>query len=531
MKKRVFYFVFTSILIFTFLCSQLFNIVLHPQTASTYSGTRVKEISAVRGMIYDRNLIPLVNNKYTYTTCVKPTLKATELLKSNNSDKAILEKLKSGNFLILTPTESQIFQNSEDIKNITTYERYGDNTALHIIGYTDSQNNGISGLEMYYDEFLKETGGNIKVAYSADAKGRILLGEDIEIRNNSYYDKDGLVLTIDKKIQEITETALKNGKIDKGAAVVLDVKSSAIIACASTPLYDRKNLAEYINNPNSPFLNRALCAYPVGSVFKAVTASAALENNIELKNFYCNGKITKSLNTFNCINEDGHGYVNLNKAMSVSCNPYFIELGVKTGARSLLTFAENAGFGKSTDLGNGFFTASGTLPSKEELNSEAAVGNLAFGQGKLTATPLQIAAFFATLGNNGVYNEPYLIKGVSDKNGALSPEIKTDGIKLMSESTCNHLKTALLKTTTEGTGKTAFSSLFKACTKTATAQSGQYDENGKEILYCWFAGFFPFDNPKYVICILKENGSSGGADGGPVFKEISENIYISEIKR
>ena len=108
MKKRVFYFVFTSILIFTFLCSQLFNIVLHPQTASTYSGTRVKEISAVRGMIYDRNLIPLVNNKYTYTTCVKPTLKATELLKSNNSDKAILEKLKSGK-------ESELRVTAEDI--------------------------------------------------------------------------------------------------------------------------------------------------------------------------------------------------------------------------------------------------------------------------------------------------------------------------------------------------------------------------------------------------------------------------------
>ena len=87
----------------------------------------------------------------------------------------------------------------------------------------------------------------------------------------------------------------------------------------------------------------------------------------------------------------------------------------------------------------------------------------------------------------------------------------------------------MAKTTTDGTGKTAFTSLFDSCTKTATAQSGQYDENGIEIKYCWFVGFFPIENPQYVICILKENGSSGGTDGAPVFKEISEKIYINDL--
>ena len=82
------------------------------------------------------------------------------------------------------------------------------------------------------------------------------------------------------------------------------------------------------------------------------------------------------------------------------------------------------------------------------------------------------------------------------------------------------------KTITEGTGKVAFSSLFDSCAKTATAESGQYDEKGNEIKYCWFTGFFPEDDPQYVICILKENGSSGGTDGAPVFKEISEKIFI-----
>ena len=88
------------------------------------------------------------------------------------------------------------------------------------------------------------------------------------------------------------------------------------------------------------------------------------------------------------------------------------------------------------------------------------------------------------------------------------------------------MKNAMYRTTTEGTGKIAFSSLFNSCTKTATAQSGQYDKNGNEIKICWFTGFFPAENPKYTICVIKENGVSGGSDCGPVFKEISENIYI-----
>ena len=154
---------------------------------------------------------------------------------------------------------------------------------------------------------------------------------------------------------------------------------------------------------------------------------------------------------------------------------------------------------------------------------------MGFGQGKLTASPLQIANCFAAIANEGIYNEPYVYKGKIDSNGNLTPITKNEGKRVLSESTCKEIKNAMAYTTTLGTGKSAYSSLFDSCTKTATAQSGQYDENGVEIKYCWFVGFFPIENPKYVICILKENGSSGGTDGAPVFKEISENIYINDL--
>jgi penicillin-binding protein 2 len=169
-------------------------------------------------------------------------------------------------------------------------------------------------------------------------------------------------------------------------------------------------------------------------------------------------------------------------------------------------------------------TDTGNLPELDSLNSDAAIGNFAFGQGELTATPVQIANLFACIGNGGILTEPRLIYGYTDKNGALSPLSGKEGTRVLSENTCNILKEALSLTTIDGTGKRAFSSLYTCCSKTATAQSGQYDENGNEILYCWFAGFFPADNPKYAICVMKENGISGGTDCAPVFKEIAEGI-------
>ena len=101
----------------------------------------------------------------------------------------------------------------------------------------------------------------------------------------------------------------------------------------------------------------------------------------------------------------------------------------------------------------------------------------------------------------------------------------------MKTETCNIIKESLLNVVKEGTGKSAFTSLFLSCGKTATAQSGQYNENGVEIKHSWYVGFFPYENPQYVICIMKENGISGGIDCAPVFKEVAENIFILERLR
>ncbi len=531
MKKRVFFALLIIIISFLALSGRLFYISSNSDYVSAQPHIRVRELGNKNGTIYDRNGKLLTNTKTKTIICAIPTPENGVLISKLKGKKFAKSTILKGYFTsFITEKSKQINENS-DIKKFDIFERYSGSIALHLIGYTDIDGNGVTGIEKYYQNEIKKHKGTLSVAYSADALGRMLIGEDVEIRDNNYYSQGGIMLTIDKDIQIFVEKALKNGNINKGAAVVLDAKTSAVLACASTPTYERNNIEEYLNSSDAPFLNRAFECFPVGSVFKPVTAAAALETGVKLTEYNCKGYIEKSGNKFNCNKLEGHGKLDFDTAISMSCNPYFIELSTQTGAEKLLKTAKKLGFGKAVNFGNGFVTASGVFPDIKDLNSSAAIGNLGFGQGMLTASPLQIANCFATIANGGIYNEPYIYKGSVDNNGNLTPTIQNQGKRVLSKSTCQTIKNAMAKTTTDGTGKSAFSSLFNSCTKTATAQSGQYDKNGLEIKYCWFVGFFPIENPQYVICILKENGSSGGTDGAPVFKEISESIYINNISR
>ena len=528
MKKRTISFVLCINLLITMLCGRLWTITSAPQSASADIGTRTKEIHTRRGMIYDRNTIPLVNNSYKDVLLIKPTSNALAILKANKFDKEIIEKSANGYFNIVASQNIIKADNCDDIKTIKTYKRYSDSTLLHLIGYVDQSGNGVCGIEKYFDQYLKDSAGTISANYSADATGRMLLNEDIEIRNEGYYNKAGLVLTIDNDIQKIAEKALKNNNITTGAAIVTDTHSGEILACASMPLYDREQLEDYIDREDSPFINRAFTAYPLGSIFKIVTSTAALENGIEPTEFYCCGNITKNGTTFNCSKISGHGYIGFETAIAQSCNPYFIELGVNTGGDKIIETAKKIGFGVSTDLGNGMMAEGGILPSADDLNSDASVGNFSFGQGKLTATPLQVASLMTIIANNGYSKEPKLIAGFTDDKGNFTPNLESPSREILKKETCTLIKSAMAETVKTGTGKAAFSSLYTCCAKTATAQSGQYNPDGTEIMYCWFAGFFPAESPRYAICVMNENGVSGGGDCGPVFKEIAEQIIALE---
>ena len=494
-------------------------------SVNTENTLKINTISTTRGNVYDTNLKRITNSKESYIACIKPTAKGFLESEKLPNKAEIDEELKKGHLVTTTVPYYDFFEQTNDILTLKTYTRYEENLLSHILGYCNN-NDGMYGIEKYYDDILKNTSGSLTLKYHCDALGRVLNGEAVEIHNDNYNNSSGIVLTIDKDIQKIVENALVNHNIDTGCAVVLNVADSQILACASTPIIDRSDLNSTLKNENSPFINRAFSGYAVGSVFKVVTAASALENNKDDLVNDCTGSITKSDNLFYCNKKEGHGEMDLKSALTFSCNPYFIELSCNVGGKNLLNTAESLGFNKATDFGNGFMTDKGNLPEPEELNSNASIGNLGFGQGSLLATPLQVANCYAVIANGGIYNEPTLIKGYLDENKNLTSGSKVKGERILSEETCDILKKYLLNVVKEGTGKNAFTSLFDSCGKTATAQSGQYNENGVEIKHSWYVGFFPYENPQYVICIMKENGVSGSSDDAPAFKEIAEGIYI-----
>lgn len=478
-------------------------------------------VSESRGNIYDRNGEKLVNDTEETTLLIKPTDESIRFLRENLKTADFLEIQES--LLKGLPTGLKLnspLSEHENIVQLKTYKRYSDSNLLrHIIGYVDINGNGVCGIEKSFENILNAANRKISAVFSVSAMNTVLVGENISIDTNDYYSKEGISLTIDKNIQMICEEAVDFFDIERGAAVVLDVSTSEILAIASRPDYDPMQVGKSLNNEQSPLINRALSAYSTGSVFKLVVSAAAIE-----KGFYgeyeCVGKTEVGNITFNCHKEDGHGVLGLEEAISQSCNTYFISLAKAIGAESIIKTAEKLGFGKSTFLCEDIISDSGYLPDITEINSEGALANISFGQGSLTSTPLQIALLTSIIANNGNFINPTLLRGIVDNEGNSEKEVPEAPNKVLSEDVCDLLKESMKNAVESGTGKKAKPINTNAGVKTSTAENADGSYNS------WVTGFFPADNPEYAIAIVKEDGVSGGEDCGPVFKRIAEKITL-----
>jgi len=526
LKKRAIAVMFGLVVMFACTGLRMASLVKHTSRVSVSSSAKTVDIATLRGTVYDCNLQPLTNAETVLYAAAKPSPYSLGQLNGNVTPEifnSVAERMREGK-PVAVKIHSSIKPNG-DIMEIRVPERYSSSSfACHIIGYTDSSGQGISGIEKAYDSLLSQSKSTVTARFSSDANGRIMLGEEIEIKGNSIPRK-GIVLTIDKNIQHITEAALDRSGAECASAVVIEIESGAIRACVSRPAFDPDNIADSLNNINSPLINRAFLPFSVGSVFKPVVASAALEKGItENYEYNCTGSVTHNGVTFNCHKKDGHGIMNMENAVANSCNTYFISLAIETGIDNIISMAENYGFGRETILADGMKSLSGYLPSASEIDSKAAISNISFGQGALLATPLQICNVAATVARGGVYIEPYLIEGETDENGEFI-KIKpySEKKQVMTYENALLIRKFLEKVVTDGSGVRAHSEYVTAAGKTATAQTGK-SENGEEIYNAWFMGYFPADNPKYAVVILKENGGEGALSCAPVFKEITDNM-------
>lgn len=511
---------------FSGLCFRTVNIGTNSAQASGSSAGMSINIATLRGTVYDCNLKPLTNGETDIYAAAKPTNRAVALLKDalpSEVFESVKERMSKGRPVAVKT--SSIFENIADIKSLLVPKRYYNNSlACHIIGYLDSEKNGISGIEKAYNELLLNGSQAVNVRFSANANGRVLLGEDITVAGCEI-PKSGIALTIDFDIQRITENALDASGAECAAAVVIDIESGAIRACVSRPLFNQNDVASSLNNDKSPLINRALLPFSVGSVFKPVVAASALENGIsEGFEYNCTGSVTHNGVTFNCHKESGHGVLDMQGAVAYSCNTYFIALAHETGADNIIETAAKFGFGSETALVDGIKSSAGILPEAEDLDSRAAVANISFGQGALTATPLQICTMMAAIARDGVYIRPYLIEGEVGEDGVLT-KIKeySEHRQIISVATAKKLQKYLAKVVEYGSGSRAASSFVSVAGKTATAQTGK-TENGEEIYNAWFAGYFPAEKPRYAVAVLKENGGEGAISCAPVFKEIAEQV-------
>ena len=526
MFKRIYLAYFCMCLCFGMLIINLGFIIseigLSPTT--TTQGTKSYLLSSSRGMIYDRNMKKMVNSENkNFAVCLPSTdiLSTIENHVLDGEKQSIYDNLSNGKIAIFSTNENF----SENlIKSFSLSNRYSDNQpCVHLIGHLDENGVGVMGLEKTYENFLKLSSGELKAVWSVDALGHPLLGEGINIKNDNYLSPSGIQLTIDSDIQKIAEEALLNHNIEKGALVILDSANNEILAMASVPTFDPNNLGKSVNDQSKPFINRAITPYSVGSIFKPIVSSVAIENDIDLE-YNCVGSIKIGSTLFKCSNNTAHGMVNMNSAMEKSCNTYFIALGQEIGASKLLSLSGDFGLGKSLELADDFHLKSGKLPAIESINSPQSLANISFGQGELLASPLQMAVAYSCFANGGFYQSPTLMKAIIDEDGNPVQQVELpQKYRILNENTIKEMDKILGNVVTNGNGIKAYSFITNNHGKTATAQSGWY-ENGKEINHTWFCGYFSANGKTYVVSIFKEDGISGANDCAPVFKEISESI-------
>lgn len=475
-------------------------------------------VATIRGTIYDCNNKPITNNqKKIYATvfpCEESIKKVDEIL-TGKEKQHVLEQLNQGQAVLLELSEKI------DCKGFyceTLYQTNNKN-AIHTIGYTDSDTRAVSGIEKAYDNILN-LNYKAEFIFECDAKGRPLKNAKPQFLNNVDYLGTGVVTTLDLNIQKTIEKYSKN--IEKGAIIVADSKTSKIRGIASFPAFDLQDSKTLKNLENSPFLNRAINVYNIGSVFKPCVAAAAIENQNFDFLYRCDGKCKIEDRYFKCHESKGHGITNLKYGLANSCNTYFYNLAFLVGENKVYNMVKNLKFGSTLKLCENIYTNSGNIPRKSTLQNKANLANLSIGQGELLLSPVSLLNLYSAIANDGLYYTPSLVEGCL-KNGEFTEYDIGSPTRAMKKETAKILIDDLKEIFISGTAKDYRPNRTTAAGKTATAQTGKFFK-GQEICSSWFCGFFPYENPQYTVIVFSENSLMQDKTCAKIFSEISDKI-------
>ncbi len=484
-------------------------------------------VDTARGDFYDCAGQKLTGRETVYyALCVPGEENYAKLFSYvNYSDQARLYRLRNASSPFLVEVGRDL--SGEGIYTISRERRYSDlPICTQLIGYLDGSGHGVAGLEAAFDEDLSGSGTAGYIQCVTNAKGALMDQTQPEYHAPGDDGAD-VQLTIDSAIQRAGE-GIAADMMTTGCILVLDVKTAKVRACISAPDYDPTNVGASIDAQNAPFVNRALSAYAVGSVFKPVLAAAALETQQNGLTIDCVGYTQVSDHVYRCAGGVPHGETDLADALAKSCNCYFIAMGQQLGPKTLHRYAEAFGFGQPVYLAGGVKAAAGTLPEAAQLEDLGEKANFSFGQGTLLATPVQVAAMMNTIAAGGTYRTPSFLERTfdADTDATVQNLYDPETRQVMQQANAEKLQTMLAGVVSDGLGHEAQPAEGAAAGKTGTAQTGRFNDDQQEYKNLWFAGFYPADNPQYTIVVMQDDQTEPAHSSAAVFARVCDALTL-----
>jgi len=564
----------------------------HYATLAKDNSIKIYPIVPTRGMIYDRHGNILAENTQSYSLEIIPEkakdvddtlLRLQKLLNISDEKIDLFQKQRkrqkrfASTPLLLSMSDDEIatfavnrpFFPGVDIKQrLVRHYPYGE-LAAHVVGYVGRINEaeiknlpsaeyqgsthiGKLGIESSYETELHGKTGYAEIETNVQARPLNTLNETDAIQGVNLY------LTLDMDLQKTAYDALAPFN---GAVVAIEVKTGGVLVFASRPSFDPNPFVAGIandayqalqNSEAQPLFNRALRGlYPPGSTLKPFVALAGLEHNAVTasQRFLCPGyyQLPNVDHKYRCWKKTGHDWVNVNKAITESCDVYFYRLATALGIDDMHSFLQKFGFGEKTGI-DLVGERAGLLPSREwklEQKKQSWYPGesliTAIGQGSNQVTPIQLARATATLANRGNVVTPFLVdKIVSATDTHAGPETHNDIIPLK-KSNVDAIVSAMVDVVHSERGtahdlKKDFNYLMAGKTGTAQVlgikQNAKYDENAIEFKYrdhALFIAFAPADDPKIAVAVIAENGGHGGSIAAPIAAKVIKQ-YLKDTQ-
>ena len=542
---------FISILLITIIGKVFYIQVFQYQKLNKLASSlwsRNLPITADRGLILDRNgkvlasnitttslyLVPnQIKNKEEVAQSLAQILDVSyEEMYKHVSKKTSIERVHPEGRQLSFEVADEINKLNYDgvylLKESKRYYPYG-NLLSHVLGYVGIDNQGLSGLELEYDDVLTGNVGAIK--YYSDA-----LGNKLEMAEEYVEPINGnnVTLTIDLDLQIAVERELDNAQAKYNPehilAVAMDPNTGEVLAMASRPNYDPNEYQTYTQE----VLARNLpiwMMYEPGSTMKITTLAAAINEgvvNLFEDTYYDSGSVNVDGATIHCWKAGGHGAQTFLNVVENSCNPGFVELGFRLGKEKLFEYIKNLGFGEKTGIDlNG--EAKGILFDLDKVGN-VELATTAFGQG-VSVTPIQQITSVSAIVNGGTLYKPYIVKSTENSKGDILTSVSPTEVRtVITKETSEMVRYALESVVANGSGRNAYIENYRIGGKTGTAQkvnNGTYMV-GNYILS--FIGFMPADKPEIVVYVAIDNPKGVVQYGGTVAAPIAKGIFESYIE-